>query len=169
MTHLSWLVCERSGRWAGALRTVLARRESDAGVNHRVYESRSLSELDDQTDRSPISIRLLETTRQNLADALAHFVAAGIRFPATPLVALVDSESFRSPASSPAASSDLQSAVDALREAGAAEVIYSPRQIDLVINFGLRHFSRCAKTAALTAESQSIHDWAWSLVPWQER
>lgn len=153
-----WIVCERSGRWAAALRTALARRSPRDAAPQSLDEVRNLADLTTRLHEFPTSLALLEVTLKNLDATLAWLSETSRRSPHMRAAALLD-HGF---------SDNLPVVATALREAGAAEVILSPRQLQPVLSLG-RHFTSKTRDAALplTAD-QSIEKWAWGLLPWQD-
>jgi len=121
-----------------------------------------LSFLNDHTS----DLVLIEAGQANLAEVLDYFAKTG----ATRLsrnVALLD-ESVDERISAVASShfEKQRAVVDALWEAGAADVIESPRSVHRLLELG----NRIAEASALTgrvSESEPIAEWAMSLLPWQ--
>ncbi len=161
-----WIVCEVSGRWAAALRMAFARLPV-AQYAPRLYEVQSLAELTALMDEHRNGLGLIEVRRTNLAEVLEvladePFARFG-RF-----AALLDDNLWQANQDSAAIlDSDKQQIIDLLWEAGAAEVVESPRHLR-----GLLALRECleavaTRAAARSAESQDIADWAWSILPWQ--
>jgi len=152
-----WIVCEHSSRWAAALRTELTHRSdrADPGVMHEV---RSLPELTEQLRACQGCLVLIQATPENLEAVLTWLAEAVRSKKSTPTVVLLDC---------PSIDRDILAAV--LREAGAADVIQSPRQLRPVVALGRRHAASC--DVAISSRPQlgtSFERWAWSLLPWQE-
>jgi hypothetical protein len=133
------IVCERSGRWAVALRRELA----DAGV--RVWETRTLADCRDELVANPASFALVELGPS--AGGLLRFLAAQPRqFPAARL-AVVASRS--------------QAGYEWLmREAGAVHFLSSPRQVAVLARLACRHL------AEVPPPQQSLADRIWAGLPW---
>ena len=70
-----WIVCERTGSWATALR-----RESAAAAI-RVYETRSLAECWEMLAQRPSSFLVVELTRSNAHEVLQRLARLGTDFP----------------------------------------------------------------------------------------
>jgi hypothetical protein len=91
-------------------------------------------------------------------------------------VALLDTRRTDNPAT-PSARTDGQDfpsneqhlADAALREAGAQEVIYSPRRMNNILPLIELYLSKHAgNDFPLPKPHQSFENWAWSLLPWQD-
>jgi hypothetical protein len=161
-----WIVCENSGHWAAALRVALDRQTANASVTPRIFEVRSLAELDSAMNVHVAALGIVEVRSDNLADVL-DLLTKGRRRNAR-FAALLDA-SLGSPASvARRRFADRQFVVDALWEAGAVAVIDSPRQICVVLKFAELHAASCTKLAARTHELESIAEHAWDALPWQE-
>lgn len=169
MTTIHWIVYERSSRWTAALRTTLARQSPPDAAATPLDEVRNLADLTARLHEFPSSLVLLEVTLKNLDATLAWLADATRRSPQMKVVVLLDHGLSNGTDSARAANRDNQAEVaTALREAGAAEVVLSPRQLQPVLSLG-RHFASKTRGVAhpLTA-AQSIEKWAWSLLPWQD-
>jgi hypothetical protein len=118
-----------------------------------------LAELADRLKTQPKSLVLLEVTSKNLDSTLSWLAAKTSREKCITAVALLDYDW--------SARTDIVMA--ALREAGATDVIRSPRQMRPLLLLGKRHAWRCNFDASShVAADQSIEDWAWSQLPWQD-
>ena len=126
------IVCERTGKWAVALRRALQ------GGAHRVYETRSLAECRDEVAMSPASLVAVEATAANFDDILDWLMELGRDFPLCRVVIL----GFR----------DLKRGQWLLREAGAAHVIHSPRSVDSVLRIASRQLEEAKDKEHLTRE-----------------
>jgi hypothetical protein len=133
------IVCERTGRWAVALRRELA----DVGV--RVWETRSLADCRDELVENPASFAVIELGR-NTAGLLRLLASQSRRFPAARLAVVAD----RSQA-------DFEWL---MREAGAVHFLCSPRQIGLLARLACRHLAQAP------APQQSLTERIWSSLPW---
>jgi hypothetical protein len=151
-----WIICERSTRWAAALRMSLMLDSRLNGNSMRIHEVRSLPELTECLTNQPTSVVLIEVSPNNLEATLAWLAATTGREKHVTAVALLDFDG-----------ADVMA--DALREAGAMEVLQSPRQIRPVVTLGELHARRCQASAYGCPRSEpSIESWAWSLLPWQD-
>jgi hypothetical protein len=136
------IVCERTGRWAVALRRELA----EAGV--RVWETRTLDDCWSELAESPASFVVLELG-SNVAGLLDRMARQPRQFPMARLAVVAD----RSLAE-----------YDWLtREAGAVHFACSPRQVGTMAQLACRHL------AQVPPPSQSLTDRIWAGLPWGER
>ena len=168
MTRCDWIICERSNRWAAALRLAGERDTAAGGVCHRFREVRSLSELPPELARQPASLIALEVSERNLIAVLAWLSAALRRFPQLRCVALLDRS--LSSANQSDRSRDKNSQRDiavALREAGAWEVVESPRRLEPLLQFARRHANVAARHDAFLAENRPFTERVWATLPWQ--
>src|SRR5262245_5819094 len=123
----TWLICERTGRWAAALRVELSRTRAHNSA-HQIRETRSLAELEVAIQEQVPSFVLLETWPGNVDQVLsllAKFASSRTRFAA--LLEWGD-ETTR----------NCQLTTDALLEAGAVEVIDASRQLGSVVRIAER-------------------------------
>jgi hypothetical protein len=148
-----WIVCEESGRWTAAIRTAFVRLQAQTR-SPRLYEVRSLAEASAYLDESTHSLILVEVIATNLVGSLvllrrceAHLV---------PFVALLGETSRR------------PHLADLLWEAGATEVVESPRELRGLIALHQRISSAAGFAAANLLDRESFADWAWSTLPWQD-
>jgi hypothetical protein len=158
MNLCSWIVCERGGRWVPALRMAIARDREENSPRHRLREVRHLAELATELADRPASIVAVDVHRGNFADALTWLADAQHVFPSARSIALCDRSIH---------SLEIEAA---LREAGAAEVVASPRQLKHLLHFARRHAESVAEHAATMIESDSISltARAWASLPWQD-
>jgi hypothetical protein len=168
MSEIDFLVCERTGRWAAALRVGAARHDRISSREPRIYEARSLEELAERLEIRPLSLALLEVHLSTLGKLLPWLADHSPRFPRIRFVALLDD------ALGIAANRDIkqlsgpsQDVVAALLEAGAADFAHSPRRLQLVFALAERHANIVADANRQLNPVQSIADWAWSQLPWQ--
>jgi hypothetical protein len=158
-SRIQWIVCERTSRWAAALRVGLARRSSERRIpllNAQIYEVRSLSDLEAAMNEHAHSLGLVEVRNDNLGSVL-ELIAKGWRRGAR-LIVLLDAD----------AKATLS--VDALTEAGALAVVESPRHIDTALRLADR-FSRRRPQPVLPNGGEetiaSVFDRARAALPWQ--
>jgi hypothetical protein len=136
------IVCERTGRWAVALRRELA----DAGV--RVYETRAVADCWYMLAESPGSFLVVELTATN-AEALLHRLVRQQRdFPLARVAVVADR--------------DLAAYEWLLREAGAVHFTCSPRRLRALADLACRHL------AQVPAPQQSLAERIWAGLPWKE-
>jgi hypothetical protein len=145
---IEWIVCERSSRWASALRMALGGER-----RFQIRELRHTAELDGELAERPDAIVALEVRRDNFAELVAWLVAAHKRHLHSRSVALVDHS----------IDSHLDEVRDALVEAGVAAVATSPRQLANVIALAARH----AEIAGKAGPNASPLVTAWASLPWQ--
>ena len=157
MSRCDWIVCERTGRWAAALRRAVMTSTANPAARQRLREVRTLDELSAILAEQLYPVVLIEVRPSNLASVLAWLPDARRSYQPMRCLALL--EDFDR------ASRDDVAA--ALRAAGAVEICESPRQIQRVVAIGVRHHAALhSNTSGLDAH-QSITDWAWHLLPWQ--
>jgi hypothetical protein len=159
MTLSEWIVCERDGRWAAALRMAIARQVTPLTGNQPVHEVRSLPELSARLAERPGALALVEVQRINFAETLSWLAEAGLTYPGARFIALVDREQ-----SGGKAQSDM---AGALLAAGAVGVVDSPRRLQHIRSVGQRHFASQGRMPDSVGENQSFAEWAWGLLPWQ--
>jgi hypothetical protein len=133
------ILCERTGRWAVALRRELA----DAGV--RIWENRTLADCRDELVENPASFAVIELG-SNLSGLLRLLASQPRRFPAARLAVVAD----RSQAE----------CQWLLREAGAVHFLCSPRQVGLLARLACRHLAQAPPP------QQTLAERIWSALPW---
>ena len=181
MNRCDWIVCERGNRWATAIRTAVGRQSVAAGYARipisrklvlnfcdgsdvsrlRLREVRSLAELARHFEARPQSFAMVEVHEANLANLLAWLAAASRQYPDGRFAVLVE-------ASFASRQMDRQDVVDALFEAGAAEVAFSPRRLQHILVLAERHAADVSSRTRPASGDSSLVEWAWSQVPWQE-
>lgn len=138
-TAAKLIVCERTGRWAVALRRELA----DVGI--RVWETRTLADCRDELLNSPASFAVVELGANT--GRLLHFLARqSHQFPAARLAVVAD-----------------RSQADhewLMREVGAVHFLCSPRQVALLARLACRHL------AQVPPPQQNFADRIWASLPW---
>ena len=115
------ILCERTGRWARALRRELG----DCDVP--ITETRSISAARQELTAAPASIVALEVSAASLDAVLAFLIGLPHEFPQACVVALVDSNQ--------------QHREWLLREAGAVHVVKSTRDVAPLIEIARRHLA----------------------------
>jgi hypothetical protein len=176
MTATHWIICERSTRWAAALRMALSVDAGPLSNSTTLHEVRSLAELNDQLRAHPRSLVLTEVTQDNIEAALAWLQLTTSQAKHALAIALLDTHRMDDPVrplttrnEQDCPSGDREALSAALREAGAADVVYSPRQIRPILTLGQRHAASCRNAEPdHPGATQSFEDWAWSLLPWQD-
>ncbi|MBN2580123.1 MAG: hypothetical protein JXB10_14125 [Pirellulales bacterium] len=134
------LVCERTGRWAAALRRELA----DSGL--RVWELRTWDDCDSELAAAPASFLVLELAPRRLAAALAALPRWRKGYPAMRAAVVAER--------------DLASCEWLLREAGAVHFLCSPRQLGALARIVLRH------AAQVPPPHQTLSQRLWAGLPW---
>jgi len=149
MSRVEWVVCERTSRWASALRMSLAA----SGMPYRLREIRHLAELERELAERPACLAAIEFDRKNFAAAVALLPMIRKSFPGVRSVALLDRS----------LSSDFAAVRDAVVEGGVAAVAASPRRLDAILALGQRH------AAAAQTKDNTIPLVAriWATLPWQ--
>jgi hypothetical protein len=130
------IVCERTGKWAVALRRTLA----------GVCETRSIPECWDMLARCPASMVVVELSRANLEPLLARMAIFERECPLS-RIAVVADRGFR--------------ACEWLfREAGAVHFLTSPRELAPLARAIRRHLDQAP------APQQSLAEEIWARLPW---
>jgi hypothetical protein len=133
------IVCERSGRWAVALRRELA----DAGV--RVWETRTLADCRDELVANPASFAVIELGA-NAGGLLRLLTKQPRQFPLARVAVVADR--------SRAGYEWL------MREAGAVHFLCSPRKVAVLARLACRHL------AEVPPPQQSLAERIWAGLPW---
>jgi hypothetical protein len=169
MNLLELIVCERSGRWAAALRSAVGRTAWARASAPRIFEVRQLDELAAHLDSRSSPMALVEVERERFGDMLIWLARASRANARARFVALMH----RSVCEHLAIDTALrrhrrQLVTDALREAGTSEVVTSTLQLGTLLALGRQH--ALLRSARLDHESarMSISEWAWASLPWQE-
>jgi hypothetical protein len=161
-----WVVCEDSGRWAAALRIAFA-RPSKVQPTPRLYEVRSLGELSVRLDEHESDLTLIEVGRKNLTDVLQLLMRRGPQL--GQFVALFeDTVPHRHSVITTPGEPDSQEIADLLWEVGAAEVVKSSRQLCGLLGLHSRLAAARGPVTVGVGIGQSLADWAWSTLPWQD-
>jgi hypothetical protein len=155
-----WTICEQSGRWAAAVRLAIQRANWPTTAMPRLFEVRRLIELEARLDTQSNEFVMVEIRRANFADMIPWLATASRLYPRARCVVLLDADV--------AQHADRQQLADALREAGASDVVDSPRKLQSLLALGRRH----AETQPLLPNSlpadMSIVAWALASLPWQD-
>lgn len=162
-----WVVCEESGRWTAALRMAFARLPEVRSAP-RLYEVRSLGELSTYSDENRCDLTLIEVGRENLTETIQLLIRRGSRL--SQFVGLLkESVPQQRHAAAPIhGEPGSQPIADLLWEAGAADVLESPRQLQGLLSLHSRLDAARSPILGSFAERQSFPDWAWSTLPWQD-
>ena len=168
MNRRSWIVCERSQRWAAALRLLLDQETKRDGIPHRLIEVRRLEEASARLSERPDSLTCIEVDRTNFSEALTWITAASRSFGRAQFVALADyalqpkaweSEGY--------GLKTWQDTADALQEAGAAMVAASPRELNSIVDYGRRHAASLITQGIADEAGTPIKEAVWATLPWQ--
>lgn len=133
------IVCERTGRWAVALRREL-------GSELRMHETRSLTEAWGVLKRCPAAFVVVELTRTN-ADALLARLARTERDHPRARVAVV-------------AGRELLNGQGLMREAGAVHFVVSARELTPLAHAIRRHCEQ------VPLPKRSLAEQVWAELPW---
>jgi len=141
MNRSHFLVCEKTSRWAVALRWALA----DSG--HRVQESRSWVDCRRELDPTSPALLALEMRKGNIEEVFQGLADLCWDFPQTRAIVLTQRP--------------LSSYEWALREAGALHVALSPRNLLPVARLVTQFFHQARHP------QQSLSETIWVRLPWQ--
>jgi hypothetical protein len=161
----NWVLCEQTGRWVAAIRLAFLRFGSSK-IAPRFYETRTLDELRTELKRPGANVALVEVRRDNLPQVFDLFSSQPWSC-ATHLIALMDYSLWHTGESSVSSLRHRkQQFIDALREAGALDVVESPRRLHGLLQLG----ERLASQHVLSPEmnNSSTGTWARSIIPWQD-
>jgi hypothetical protein len=168
MSNRPWIVCERTGRWAAALRTAIA-REASAGDRFRLQEVRSLVELTTQIGEKQPSLVLIEVTGASLEPVLSWLAAEATTHRALRAAALLSEDFVQSARwGREPDRRGCQEVIDSLFEAGVLEIASSPRHLRHILLMGRQCAAADASRAAQFSLDESFADWASTQLPWQE-
>jgi hypothetical protein len=134
------VVCEKTSRWAVALRRELASQSV------RVYESRSLTDCRRELEQSPASVIALEITPGNAASAGEWIERVSREFPKARFLVL--------------GASEVRLWEWWMREAGAIAAAFSPRELAPIVKMARRHL------AAAPEEELSFREQVRRRMPW---
>ena len=167
MNGCDWILCERSQRWAAALRYALGRQTSQPRPR-RIYETRNLSDMLARLNSRPESLVLIEVNQANFATVLDCLADAAPRFASARFAVLLEG-TLASPHDrrSKTHRHVHEDALDALAEAGACEFAASPRKLRGIFDLARRHANHL--TSRFTPpDDRPLEVWAMSLLPWQD-
>jgi hypothetical protein len=129
----------------------------DLRVAPCLNETRTPGELSEHCADSTCDLSLIEVGRANLTDVLRLLLRRGRR--PDLFVALLDE---------PEDAAARRLLADLLWEAGAADVIASPRQMGGLLALHRQIAARHRPIPFGSADGKTFADWAWSTLPWQE-
>jgi pyruvate-formate lyase len=163
-----WIVCEQSSRWAAAFRTAFDRSAHRNSSEHRLQELRRLAELSKALAERPTALAAIEVRRANFGDVLTWLVTNQQRAALSRCVALVD-RSLEQDHSDCTTKEQTQfhEIIDALCEAGAVDVVVSPRRLGPLIELTRRYAARAAREPVPDNMANSMTARVWASLPWQ--
>jgi hypothetical protein len=167
-TRTSWLICEKTGRWAAAMRVALSRRSQPREqplAGSRIHEVRTFEAFNIALQESSFSIALVETTNDNLAAVLDLLARSG---QGSCIVALLDESLFHDSRQKSRRSLDAALIANALSEAGASAIVRSPRHIADLLPLGIKCSASQRHFGAAGSEHVTFVDWARAALPWQD-
>jgi hypothetical protein len=126
----------------------------------RIYQARRISEMNERLDEHGDSLVLVEADRSRFGDVLAWLTIAARSYPQARFAVLLDR--------AVALRCDWQPISDSLREAGAHEVVASPRNLRSLLALGQRHAALRRISGKSPLDEASIEDRWWALLPWQD-
>jgi hypothetical protein len=135
------IVCERSGRWAAALRRGLARELS-------LRETRSLAECEAELREAPGSFLVVELTATNLGSVLELLARVGAEYRWSRIAVVAERS--------------LAECEWAMREAGAIHFASSTRKAAELARLAERH------AALVPRPKRSLAAQVWDSLPWPE-
>lgn len=141
MSQCRFLLCEKSSRWAVALRRALGER------GRWLVETRSLPQCGRELRAFPASLVAVEISESNVEAALGAIARWSRRFPASHVMALIDVS--------------LTAAEPLIREAGAIAVLASMRDAAAAADLFARH------AATLPADDGPLEQSILAELPWQ--
>jgi hypothetical protein len=134
-----------------------------------LFEVRQLVELGERLAARPSSLALVEVQAGNFSQALAWLAEAERSYPNARFAALVARDLRGSRDIAPGRSRSAgQLVVDVLREAGADEIVLSPRQLRGMLALDRLHAASVMADANSSPTDMSITVWAWATLPWQD-
>ncbi len=137
------IVCERTGRWAVALR-----RELD-GLTREARETRSLAECWQLLEAAPASFVVVELTAAGIDQLLQRMGRLQRDFPLARIAVVAPRSMARYEW--------------LMREAGAVHFTCSPRQLKPLVEVACRHLALAPRP------ERNLADRIWASLPWQRR
>lgn len=135
------IVCERKATWATRLRGQLPREIA-------ICQLRVLGEVSAELALSPASFLVVEVTEAQFAAVLQMLAELGRTFPLARAAAVGERKAER--------------LRDGLREAGAVDLITSPRSANVIAGLARRHLERAPQPR------QTMATRIWESLPWQD-
>jgi hypothetical protein len=141
MSQCRFILCEKTSRWAVAVRRALGER------GRWLVETRSLPQCGRELRTFPASLVTVEISESNLEAALGAVARWSRRFPAARVIALLDAS--------------LSAAEPLVREAGAIGVLASTRDAPTAAELFERH------AALVPADDGPLEQSILAELPWQ--
>jgi hypothetical protein len=163
-----WIICERSNRWAAALRLVLDGQNRVDGRRCQLREVRTLADLAASLSEGQMCLACIEVRPASLGDVLAWLAKAEQEFGETRFVALLDYSLQPDPwAAAESRLNKLDDVSDALVEAGAALVVTSPRRLGPLVELGRRSANPSQSRQTSDDAEITLTSRVWASLPWQ--
>ena len=137
------VVCEKGNKWAVALRRALD------GTGYRIVETRSLEECWQELSNGPTALLALEMVLGNAEALIRRLLDLGRHFRHARAIVLTERE--------------LKSYQWVLREAGAAHVLFSTRDMSSATRLVKQYMQGVSEPAA------GFHEAVWRKLPWADR
>jgi hypothetical protein len=160
LSRCNWIICERTGFWTAAIRMGVGREDWPPQLMPRIYEVRRMAELTARLEVHRNSLALVEADDLSFGDVLAWLSATGQSYPQARFAVLV--------ARKVTQRRDWQLLVDSLREAGADDVVVSPRMLRGLLALGLRHAILQSSSDKPPIETMPIEKRLSASLPWQD-
>jgi hypothetical protein len=167
MNRQELIICERSCRLASAMRLAIGRANWAGDVTPRLFGVRTFGELADRLGARPDSLAIIEAHGANLGEVLLWLADASRRYPAARFAVFAD-DSLTPAHGGNAYRKELsrQLVIDALREAGANEIVESTLRLQGLIAFCRRQIVRRA-IRPKPVDDRSLVAQTWDSLPWQ--
>ena len=136
----SLIVCEKTGRWAAALRCAAGSRELP------ISEVRSLEQAERELSVHRAAIVAMEVGEASLVRVATRLAAWSKRFPDAAFLILAEEQ--------------LVPLEPRLRETGALHAVFSPRDLSATVRLIRRHLARAARPP------QTLEESIWARLPW---
>lgn len=164
----SWLICGTTGRWAASLRLALVRKlalDAHTQLPRHIREVYSVCACDSALQEHCDAIVLVEIRSENLAEAL-HLIATCLDRK-TPAFALLGESLHQQNLTRHVSRNDREAIIAAIGEAGALDVLDTPRQIARVLEVVARGIAARPAIAA-AADLATLAEFAQAALPWQD-
>lgn len=135
------IVCEKTGKWATSLRMVLS------DLQAKMTETRSLMDLLQSVEACPTALVAMELSALRFEAQLCCLLELARRYPRTQTIVLAER--------------GMRHYELAVREAGAAHFLCSPRSLLAVGRLIRRHMSY-----GVQEQTSDLHQSLWNRLPW---